>query len=267
MVETAAVSGVVNTMMPIAAATVRRHIRGEIAEVRFEAGRATILLQDEGRIRPLTFFLEDGSWRMDLTSPIRSRSPTAMSPPAPNSNFSLAQATNGLTGKGPLTAHIKTSMGTIRCELLAVLVPRTVAHFVGLARGLRPSRGHHRDGSASEVWQRKRLYDGLTFHRTLPGLLIQSGDPTGSGRGGAGFSIRDELHPDIRHDRAGTLSMATAGPNTASSQWLITLRPTPQLDDRQIAFGRCRDLKVIKRISETQAGAVTVQRVSIQRGW
>ncbi len=267
MKETAAASGAIDPMMPVPARTVHRRVTGEIEEVLFEGRRATILLRNEAQLQPVTFFLEEGRWRLDLTIRTGSRQPVSTARSALNKDLSLQQATAGLRGTGPLIARIKTSLGTIRCELLAILVPRTVAHFIGLARGLRASRGHRPNGSLSEVWQRRRFYDGLKFHRTLPGLLIQSGDPTGRGTGGAGFLVRDGLHPDIRHDRAGTLSMATAGPNTASSQWLITLEPTPQLDDRQVAFGRCKDLGVVSRISNAKAGDVTVRQVIIERGW
>ena len=212
-----------------------------------------------------TFFLEDRRWRLDLTKDRRDSD--SIDKPAGGHTPSLEDAVVGLEGIGPLVAHIATTSGTIRCQLLEALVPRTVALFVGLARGRLASRRYLADGSLSETWTRRRFFDGLRFHRALKGALIQSGDPTGSGTGHAGFQVQDELHPDVRHDRPGVLSMATVGANTASSQWLIALQPRPAFDDRQVAFGRCRDLAVITRVSGEPANTVVIKRLEIRRGW
>ncbi len=102
-------------------------------------------------------------------------------------------------------------------RLFAEEAPNTVNNFVFLAR----------DG----------YFDGVTFHRVIPGFMAQSGDPSGSGRGGPGYRFADEFHPSLRHDKPGTLSMANAGPNTNGSQFFITFVPTPHLDDRHAVFG------------------------------
>ena len=115
-------------------------------------------------------------------------------------------------------ARFKTARGDIVCELYADRVPMTVENFVNLARA--------------------GFYDGTTFHRVIPGFMAQGGDPTGTGRGGPGYEFADEFHPTLRHDAAGTLSMANAGANTNGSQFFLTFGPTPHLDNRHSVFGR-----------------------------
>ncbi|MFQ5407830.1 MAG: peptidylprolyl isomerase [Anaerolineales bacterium] len=116
------------------------------------------------------------------------------------------------------TATIKTTKGDIVCTLYAEKAPQTVNNFVFLSR----------DG----------FYDNVTFHRVITGFMAQTGDPTGTGRGGPGYRFDDEFHPDLRHDGPGVLSMANAGPNTNGSQIFITHTATPHLDDRHAVFGR-----------------------------
>ena len=116
------------------------------------------------------------------------------------------------------TATISTGKGDIVIDLKAGDAPQTVNNFVALAR----------DG----------FYDGVTFHRVIPNFMIQGGDPDGSGRGGPGYKFADEAGGmALKHDRAGTLSMANAGPNTNGSQFFITHGPTPHLNGKHAVFG------------------------------
>jgi peptidyl-prolyl cis-trans isomerase-like 1 len=95
-------------------------------------------------------------------------------------------------------------------------------------------------------------YNTTPFHRIIPSFMIQGGDPTGTGRGGAsiyGDKFEDEFHPSLRHTGAGILSMANAGPNTNGSQFFITLAPTPWLDGKHTIFGRVKGgMKVVQRM-------------------
>jgi peptidyl-prolyl cis-trans isomerase A (cyclophilin A) len=115
------------------------------------------------------------------------------------------------------TATIETSMGTIVAELYPDQSPNTVANFVGLATGTKeytdPKTGAKKKG---------KFYDGVVFHRVIPGFMIQGGDPEGTGRGGPGYKFADE-HPTAKFDRPGRLAMANAGPNTNGSQFFITV--------------------------------------------
>ena len=115
-------------------------------------------------------------------------------------------------------ATIQTSLGTIRIELYQDKAPRTVANFIKLAK--------------------QGFYHGVIFHRVIPGFMIQTGDPTGTGRGGPGYRFEDEFAPDLKHDGPGVVSMANAGPNTNGSQFFITLAATPWLDGKHTIFGR-----------------------------
>lgn len=116
------------------------------------------------------------------------------------------------------TATIETNRGIIVAELFAAQAPRTVNNFVSLAR----------DG----------YYDGITFHRVIKDFMIQGGDPSGTGRGGPGYTFKDEFDPKLKHDKPGVLSMANAGANTNGSQFFITHVPTPWLDGKHSVFGR-----------------------------
>ncbi|MCA9561913.1 MAG: peptidylprolyl isomerase [Myxococcales bacterium] len=164
-------------------------------------------------------------------------------------------------GEGRIYATFTTSMGTIECELFDDLVPNTVANFVGLATGQKT----YIDSESGEQ-ARSNYYDGLIFHRVIPEFMIQGGDPTGTGRGGPGYSFNDEFHSDLRHDRPGVLSMANAGPNTNGSQFFITEVPTPHLNDRHSVFGYCDNVDVVRRIARvpTAAGNRPIDPVTIE---
>jgi peptidyl-prolyl cis-trans isomerase A (cyclophilin A) len=153
------------------------------------------------------------------------------------SEFTLDEALAGLGGQGDeLWAQLKTPRGVIECQLFADKTPGTVANFVGLARGLRPSYD-----KATDSWVKRPYYNDTGFHRVIPGFMIQGGDPSGTGTGNPGFVIEDEIRPDLIHDAPGVLSMANKGPNTGSAQFFITLNPTPHLDGLHTVFGLCSD--------------------------
>ena len=128
-------------------------------------------------------------------------------------------------------ANLVPEKGTVRIKLFAEDAPQTVNNFVFLAR--------------------EGYFDGTTFHRVIEGFMAQGGDPTGTGAGGPGYSIRDEFHPDLRHDRPGVLSMANRGPTTGGSQFFITHVATPWLDDRHAVFGEVVEgMEVVNSIRE-----------------
>ena len=125
-----------------------------------------------------------------------------------------------------LYAQIDTPRGALVLALAFEQAPLTVTSFVGLAEGrLGPRPG-------------RPFFDGLTFHRVVPGFVIQGGDPLGTGEGGPGYTFPDEFAPGLRHEAAGVLSMANSGPDTNGSQFFLTLRDTTRLDYLHSVFGR-----------------------------
>jgi cyclophilin family peptidyl-prolyl cis-trans isomerase len=116
------------------------------------------------------------------------------------------------------SATIVTDKGEITLDLFAAQAPKTVNNFVFLAR--------------------QGYYDGVTFHRVIEGFMAQTGDRTGTGGGGPGYRFEDEIHPDLKHDGPGVLSMANSGPNTNGSQFFITYDAQPHLDGKHTIFGR-----------------------------
>lgn len=119
------------------------------------------------------------------------------------------------------------------CQLEYKIAPRTVANFLSLTEGTRPWLNYE---TMSPV--KGNLYEGAAIHRIISGFMIQTGSPNGAGDGNPGFAFRDEFHESLRHDSAGTLSMANSGPNTNGSQFFITVAPTPWLDNKHSVFGK-----------------------------
>jgi len=128
-----------------------------------------------------------------------------------------------------------TNKGSFEAELFEDRAPATAKNFESLVQ--------------------KGFYDGTVFHRVIDGFMIQGGDPTGTGRGGPGYTIKDEFHSALRHTGEGILSMANAGPNTGGSQFFITLAATPWLDNHHAIFGKVTGgLDVVRAIGKASTG-------------
>ena len=142
-------------------------------------------------------------------------------------------------------ATIETDQGTIVVELYKDKAPKTVENFVTLAK--------------------KGFYNGILFHRVIPGFMIQTGDPTGTGMGGPGYSFADEFGPGLKHSGAGILSMANSGPNTNGSQFFITLAATPWLDGKHSIFGKVVEgQSVVEAIAAADRDAMDRPRQEIK---
>ena len=125
-------------------------------------------------------------------------------------------------------AKFETSKGIVLLELTYDKTPGTVGNFVSLAEGT--LKNDHKD--AGEPY-----YNGMKFHRVIADFMVQGGCPQGSGVGGPGYQFDDEFHPDLKHNKPGTLSMANSGPATNGSQFFITHGKTDWLDGKHTVFG------------------------------
>ncbi len=162
-------------------------------------------------------------------------------------DFTLEEAVVGLPIDGTLVAEIGTELGTLLCDLYADRAPRAVANFVGLTRGRRPWW----DARAGE-WVTRPYYRGLTFHRVIPGYLVQGGDYLGDGTGTVGYTLPDERDDSLAHDRAGQLCMANhdGQPDSAGAQFFITDGPAPELDtEGYTIFGQCTPVEIVSQIA------------------
>ena len=139
--------------------------------------------------------------------------------------------------------QIKTERGNITIEMFEDEAPNTVANMISLIE--------------------KGYYDGLNFHRVIPDFMIQGGCPYGTGTGGPGYDFDDECAPDRRHDSAGVLSMANAGPGTNGSQFFITHGPTPHLDGKHTVFGKVAEGQEV--VDEIKQGDVMQTIVVLQK--
>ena len=170
---------------------------------------------------------------------------------------------------GP-TVVIDTTMGRLTCKTFDKQAPNAVSNFIGLAEGTKDwsldegkTKQHH-----------KRFYDGLLFHRVIPGFMIQGGDPEGSGMGGPGYYFDDEIDPSLTFSVPGRLAMANSGPNTNGSQFYVTEVAVPELDGKYTIFGQCdvHSVDVVKAIAAVDRNSsdrplqpVRIQHVTIVR--
>lgn len=137
---------------------------------------------------------------------------------APKASPAPAQKSGAAAAAKNPEAIIHTTAGDLKCELLPDKAPKAVANFIGLATG----KKDWTNPATGNLEHNKPLYDGVIFHRVIPGFMIQGGDPMGTGTGGPGYKFEDELHADLLFDQPGRLAMANSGPNTNGSQFFIT---------------------------------------------
>ena len=181
-------------------------------------------------------------------------------------------------GEGQLYARLHTTQGAIVVRLHEDKAPKTVANFVALANG----SVDWVDPVTRKPGKGTSMYEGVKFHRVIPGFMVQVGDPRSKypmgpdnrwGTGGPGYRFADEFHPDLRHDVPGILSMANSGPGTNGSQFFITEKPTPHLDRKHSVFGKVvAGLDVVVKIANVPRGAgdkpntdVVLQKIELFR--
>lgn len=153
-----------------------------------------------------------------------------------------------------LKAKFTTTEGVFEAKLFYKEAPMTVSNFVELAR--------------------KGFYNGLIFHRVIPDFMIQGGDPKGNGTGGPGYTFGDEFHPSLRHSKPGMLSMANSGPSTNGSQFFVTVKETPHLDNRHSIFGEVisgydvvKKISLVKTASDKPIKDVKIEKLEIVGDW
>jgi peptidyl-prolyl cis-trans isomerase A (cyclophilin A) len=166
-------------------------------------------------------------------------------------------------------ATLNTNHGAIKVNLFGLDAPVTVANFVGLSDGTKDWT-HPRSGEKNTG---KPLYNGVIFHRIIPGFMIQGGDPTGTGMGGPGYNFNDEIS-EQNFNEPYKLAMANAGPGTNGSQFFITVAPTTWLYGKHTVFGEVADedsRAVVDKIAAVETGAqdkpkndVVIESISIE---
>jgi len=168
-------------------------------------------------------------------------------------------------------ANFETSLGNFTAELFEKDAPITVKNFIDLAEGTKDWK----DPKTGATIKGKHFYDGLIFHRIIDGFMIQGGDPTGTGMGGPGYSIKGEVKRT--HGTEGALAMANSGsPDTAGSQFYITVAPYTYGDQTRgyTVFGKIASgMDVVKAISKVRVAAadnrpitpVTIKKITIER--
>ena len=182
----------------------------------------------------------------DSAAPAQQSSPAATES-LPDDPATTAHIEAPIAPDGP-TAVLDTTMGRMTCGLYAKEAPIAVANFIGLATGAK----EYTNPVTHKKVRGEPFYNGTTFHRVIPGFMIQGGDPTGTGMGDAGYFFNNEIDPDLTFNVAGRLAMANAGPNTNGSQFFVTVAPQPSLDQQYTIFGQCDPASVLVAESITQ---------------
>ena len=183
----------------------------------------------------------------------------------------MADSNESLVGV-KVSATLVTTQGDIRITLFPDHAPKTVSNFVGLAEGTKDYTGKNASGGTSGPF-----YDGMLFHRVIDGFMIQTGDPTGTGRGGPGYDFKDEFHPELQFNKPYLLGMANPGIRDSNgSQFFITVAPTTWLNFKHTIFGEVADQEsrnVVDTIANTPTTPpndkpiqdIVVQRVTVER--
>jgi peptidyl-prolyl cis-trans isomerase A (cyclophilin A) len=183
--------------------------------------------------------------RLLCTLTLTSAAAIAQAPAAlPDAPSTVAHEVAPAQPTGP-TVLFDTTMGRLTCKLFSEQAPVTVANFIALATGSKPWT----DPVTLAKVDHKPFYDGTTFHRVIPGFMIQGGDPIGNGTGDAGYYFEDEFSPALRFDVPGRLAMANSGPGTNSSQFFITEDAVPDLNGKHTIFGQCDSHSVLLEAS------------------
>jgi peptidyl-prolyl cis-trans isomerase A (cyclophilin A) len=209
--------------------------------------------------RTLTFVLA-----LTAVSAVAQSAPPADLPDAPGATVKAEPVPTGPT------IVLDSTMGRLTCKTFDKQAPNAVANFIGLAEGTKDwtatSGGPKQHG--------KRFYDGLTFHRVIPGFMIQAGDPVGDGSGDPGYYFADEIDPALTFSVPGRLAMANSGPNTNGSQFFITENAVDELNGKYTIFGQCDAhstllaasiARVERNASDKPLTPVVISRVTIVR--
>jgi peptidyl-prolyl cis-trans isomerase A (cyclophilin A) len=200
-------------------------------------------------------------------SPSTTTSSSSQLPDAPSTT---SQAKAPVPPTGP-TALIDTTMGRLTCKLYEAQAPVTVANFIGLAEGTKDWT----DPKTLQKVHGQPFYNGTTFHRVIPGFMIQGGDRLGDGRGDPGYLFQDEIDPSLTFDEPGRLAMANSGPGTNGSQFFITEVPVPHLNGKHTIFGQCdsHTILLVGSIARVQRDdndkpvtPVVINKITIVRG-
>ncbi|WP_426749194.1 peptidylprolyl isomerase [Myxococcus sp. Y35] len=199
--------------------------------------------------------------------PVAPSTPQAPQAAAPPAEAASGEWTQKVQAGQDVYATLETNQGAIVVRLFSKDAPKTVANFVGLATGEKawtdPKTGQRVEG--------KPLYDGVIFHRVIPGFMIQGGDPTGTGRGDPGYRFEDEFQSGRTFDKPGLLAMANAGPGTNGSQFFITTSTPNYLNNRHTIFGEVvSGYDVVEKISNVKRDArdkplepVVIQKIAM----